>query len=231
MSGSEPVIRTQALTKTYGEGEAAQTVLKGIDLELPRGTFAALLGRSGSGKSTLLLILGTLMSPTGGRLEILGQDVLNLSESELVFFRNRHIGFVFQFHYLLPDLTSLENVMFPSAVSAGRETPAARKRATELLNRVGLSERINYRPTALSGGQKQRVAIARALMNRPAVILADEPTGNLDRESADQVMVLLNEINEEGGTSFLISTHDEQIARQCRSRIRLDDGRIVSSED
>lgn len=224
---TEPLIHARDLRKTYGTGETAQEVLKGVDLDLPPGSLTALIGRSGSGKSTLLLILGTLMAPSGGRLELLGRDVTALSEREVTEFRNRHIGFVFQFHHLLPDLTAEENVMFPTAVRMGRETRAARVRARELLERVGLSDRAQHRATALSGGQKQRVAIARALMNRPELVLADEPTGNLDRENADQVMALFREINSGDGTAFLISTHDEKIAARCRGEVHIDDGRIT----
>jgi lipoprotein-releasing system ATP-binding protein len=218
------------ITKTYGSGSAAQQVLKGIDLRLAPGSLVALQGRSGSGKSTLLSILGTLMQPTAGRYTMLGQDLLRADEHDLTAFRNRHIGFVFQFHHLLPELTARENVMFPAAVHAGRETGKARRRAGELLERVGLEDRMDFRATALSGGQKQRVAIARALMNTPELVLADEPTGNLDRESADQVMALLAEINDEDHTTFLISTHDEKVAEQCSEMIHLDDGRIVAGE-
>ncbi len=227
MIESDDFLVVEAITKTYGEGDAAQKVLKGIDLTLASGSLAALQGRSGSGKSTFLSILGTLMRPTAGDYRMLGQDLISASDRDLTEFRNRHIGFVFQFHHLLPELTALENVMFPAAVHAGRETGVARGRAAELLARVGLADRQDYRATALSGGQKQRVAIARALMNRPALVLADEPTGNLDRESADQVMELLTEINKEDHTTFLISTHDEKIASKCRELIQLDDGRIL----
>ncbi len=215
------------LVKTYGEGEAATRVLKGLDLTLEEGEFAALLGPSGSGKSTLLPILGTLMKPTSGEHHMLGEDLTIASDAELTEFRNRHIGFVFQFHHLLPDFTALENVMFPMAVRQGRETRAARERARELLVRVGLEERVDFLATELSGGQKQRVAIARALMNQPELVLADEPTGNLDRESAGQVMELLSEINENEKTTFLISTHDEKIAATCRRQINVVDGKVT----
>lgn len=231
MTGKDDFLVVEGLTKTYGSGDAAQEVLKGIDLRIARGSLAALQGRSGSGKSTFLSILGTLMQPTSGGYHMLGQDLLTVSERDLTEFRNRHIGFVFQFHHLLPDLTALENVMFPAAVHAGRETGKARRRAAHLLERVGLQDRMDFRATALSGGQKQRVAIARALMNTPDLVLADEPTGNLDRESADQAMELLAEINREDHTTFLISTHDEKIAEQCADLIHLDDGRIVSGDD
>jgi lipoprotein-releasing system ATP-binding protein len=191
------------------------------------GDMAALLGPSGSGKSTLLTILGTLMRPSSGRHTMLGADLTAADDQALTEFRNRHIGFVFQFHHLLPDFTALENVIFPAAVRAGRETAAARTRGRELLARVGLESRMDFLATRLSGGQKQRVAIARALMNQPELVLADEPTGNLDRESAQQVMELIGEINRNEGTAFLISTHDEKIAATCRRQIRVVDGKTL----
>ncbi len=221
---SSSLVSVNDLIKTYGEGDTATHVLKGLNLDLERGDLSALLGPSGSGKSTLLTILGTLMKPTSGRHEMLGEDLTSADDAELTEFRNRHIGFVFQFHHLLPDFTALENVVFPTAVHAGRETRAARERGRELLNRVGLGERMDYLATQLSGGQKQRVAIARALINRPELVLADEPTGNLDRESAEQVMELIGEINREEQTSFLISTHDEKIAASCRRQVLVRDG-------
>ncbi len=215
------------LVKTYGAGEAETRVLKGLDLSLQPGEMSALLGPSGSGKSTLLTILGTLMKPTSGQHRMLGQDLTKAGDRDLTEFRNQHIGFVFQFHHLLPDFTALENVIFPSAVQAGRETHAARERGRELLARVGLESRTNFLATKLSGGQKQRVAVARALMNQPELVLADEPTGNLDRESANQVMDLIGEINRNEKTTFLISTHDEKIAASCRRQVRVVDGRTV----
>ncbi|MFD2646864.1 ABC transporter ATP-binding protein [Devosia albogilva] len=220
------LLEVRDLVKTYGEGEAETRVLKGLDLALEEGEFAALLGPSGSGKSTLLTILGTLMKPTSGQHHMLGEDLTAASDRDLTEFRNRHIGFVFQFHHLLPDFTALENVMFPTAVRQGRETGAARERARELLVRVGLEDRMEFLATELSGGQKQRVAIARALMNQPELVLADEPTGNLDRESASQVMELLGEINQNEQTTFLISTHDEKIAASCRRQINVSDGKV-----
>lgn len=224
----EPLVSVTGLTKVFGEGEGAATVLHGIEMTLSRGEMVALLGPSGSGKSTLLTILGTLLRQTGGEHRMLGEDLSEASDAERTRFRNHNIGFVFQFHHLLPDLTAVENVMMPAASSAGRETAAMRSRAAELLDAVGLSDRREYRPAALSGGQRQRVAVARALMNEPPLVLADEPTGNLDRESADQVMALLEQINHDTGTCFLISTHDEQIAAHCPRHIALLDGRIVS---
>jgi lipoprotein-releasing system ATP-binding protein len=218
------LLEIRDLVKTYGEGEAETRVLRGLNLTLEEGELAALLGPSGSGKSTLLTILGTLMKPTSGTYMMLGEELTKASDRELTEFRNRHLGFVFQFHHLLPDFTALENVIFPTAVQQGRETAAAKERGRELLERVGLGHRIDYLSTSLSGGQKQRVAIARALMNRPELVLADEPTGNLDRESAEQVMDLIKEINENEKTTFLISTHDDKIADACKRQIRVKDG-------
>jgi len=215
------------LVKTFGTGEAATRVLRGLSLRLETGEMAALLGPSGSGKSTLLTILGTLMKPTSGSYTMLGQDLIAADDRELTEFRNRHIGFVFQFHNLLPDFSALENVIFPTAVREGRETTTARARGRELLVRMGLGDRIDFPSANLSGGQKQRVAVARALMNRPQLVLADEPTGNLDRVSAMQVMELIGEINREEGTTFLISTHDEKIAGLCRRQIVVGDGLVT----
>ena len=217
------------LTKRFGEGEAEVLVIKGIDLSMAAGEMAALLGPSGSGKSTLLTILGTLMRASGGTHDMLGVDLMQASEGQRTTFRSKHLGFVFQFHHLLPDLSALENVMMPAACAAGRETHAMRERAAELLDAVGLADRRDYRPSTMSGGQRQRVAVARALINNPVLVLADEPTGNLDRQSADHVMDLIRSINQTMATSFLISTHDEHIAGQCPRRIELLDGRIVRS--
>ena len=215
------------LVKTFGTGEAETRVLRGLDLELETGEMAALLGPSGSGKSTLLTILGTLMQPTSGSHTMLGVDLASAKDAALTTFRNLHIGFVFQFHNLLPDFTALENVIFPTAVREGRETQSARIRGRDLLTRMGLADRIDFPSANLSGGQKQRVAVARALMNRPELVLADEPTGNLDRESAMQVMDLIAEMNREEGTTFLISTHDEKIAALCRRQILVGDGKVT----
>ncbi len=221
------LLEVSDIVKTFGTGEAETRVLRGLSLTLEKGEMAALLGPSGSGKSTLLTILGTLMKPTSGQYAMLGQDLVAADDSALTVFRNRHIGFVFQFHNLLPDFTALENVIFPTAVREGRETPHARARGRDLLTRMGLADRIDFPAANLSGGQKQRVAVARALMNRPELVLADEPTGNLDRVSALQVMKLIGEINREEGTTFLISTHDEKIAGACRRQIIVGDGVVT----
>lgn len=215
------------LVKTFGTGDTATHVLRGLNLTLDKGEMAALLGPSGSGKSTLLTILGTLMQPTSGAHQMLGVDLIRATDSELTTFRNEHIGFVFQFHNLLPDFTALENVIFPTAIREGRETAAARARGADLLTRMGLAERIHFPSANLSGGQKQRVAVARALMNAPELVLADEPTGNLDRASALQVMELIAQINRDEGTTFLISTHDEKIAATCKRQIVVGDGVVT----
>lgn len=221
------LVQVTDLVKTFGSGEAETRVLRGLNLTLEAGEMAALLGPSGSGKSTLLTILGTLMQPTSGQHSMLGVDLTTATDAALTAFRNLHIGFVFQFHNLLPDFTALENVVFPSAIRAGRETAAARARGADLLSRMGLAERIHFPSANLSGGQKQRVAVARALMNAPELVLADEPTGNLDRASALQVMELIAQINRDEGTTFLISTHDEKIAATCARQIVVGDGLVT----
>jgi lipoprotein-releasing system ATP-binding protein len=223
------ILSVIGLIKNFGEGETQVHVLKDIDLSMEAGEMAALLGPSGSGKSTLLTILGTLMRASGGTHEMLGVDLMHASEAQRTEFRSKNLGFVFQFHHLLPDLSALENVMMPAACAAGHETGVMRQRASELLDAVGLSDRRNFRPAAMSGGQRQRVAVARALINNPTLVLADEPTGNLDRESADHVMDLIHTINQTMDSSFLISTHDEYIASRCQRRIELLDGRIIRS--
>jgi lipoprotein-releasing system ATP-binding protein len=225
----ESLLEVANVHQVFREKDFETPVLKGVSFTLERGEMVALLGPSGSGKSTLLTILGTLLTPTSGTLRMLGRELQSLPEKALSEFRNRHIGFIFQFHHLLPDFTALENVMFPNAGRVGRETPAARERARMLLERVGLADRMNYRATRLSGGQKQRVAIARALMNEPELVLADEPTGNLDRENADQAFALMTEIQRETGTTFLLSTHDRELAERCERRIYMRGGVVVSN--
>lgn len=225
---NEIVLKAQNIIKTFRNGDEETRVLKGIDLVLPKGRMIALQGASGSGKSTLLNILGLLMRPTSGELILLNQPLGGLSDAVLSGYRNRHLGFVFQYHNLLPDFTALENVAFPAAAPAGRLKREIRERSHMLLDRVGLSDRKAFLATRLSGGQKQRVAIARALINGPNLVLADEPTGNLDRKTSDQVMGLLKEINRQDRTTFLISTHDEHIAGFCDERIYIDDGVIAT---
>jgi lipoprotein-releasing system ATP-binding protein len=223
-----PVLDARGIGMTFNNGDELTEVLKGVDLTLNPGELAALLGASGSGKSTLLSIVGLLLRPTVGTITIAGERVDTLSEAQRALFRNRRLGFIFQFHHLLPDFTATENVAFPAAAPAGGISPEMRRRARDLLARVGLSDRMEFPATRLSGGQKQRVAIARALMNGPDLVLADEPTGSLDRASAEQVLDLMREVNQEDGATFLICTHDEHVAARCTRRISLSDGRVES---
>jgi lipoprotein-releasing system ATP-binding protein len=224
-----PLLEVRDIRKVFVDRDFQTPVLKGVNFTLQRGEMVAMLGPSGSGKSTLLSILGTLMRPTAGSLRMLGRELTTLPERELSDFRNQQIGFIFQYHHLLPDFTALENVLFPHAGRLWRETRAGRERAAMLLERVGLKDRMSYRATRLSGGQKQRVAIARALMNQPALVLADEPTGNLDRENADQAFALMTEIQRETGTTFLLSTHDRELAERCERRIYIEGGVVVDA--
>lgn len=223
------LLEARGVGMTFRNGDELTEVLKGVDLTLEHGELAALLGASGSGKSTLLSIVGLLLKPTAGTLSIAGQRVEGLPDLERAQFRNRRLGFIFQFHHLLPDFTATENVAFPAAAPAGAISPAMRRRARELLARVGLADRMDFPATRLSGGQKQRVAIARALMNKPELILADEPTGSLDRVAAEQVLDLMREVNREDKATFLICTHDEQVAARCTRRVTLKDGTVESS--
>jgi lipoprotein-releasing system ATP-binding protein len=222
-----PVVRLEAVRKDYGEFVVTHAV-DGVDFTLRAGEFTALMGPSGSGKSTLLNLIGLLDRPTAGRVVLGGTDTAGLDDNALTRRRARDIGFVFQFHHLLPSFTALENVMLPGMADRGRQDPRLRDRATELLRRVGLSDRLRHRSNALSGGQQQRVAIARALAMDPPLVLADEPTGNLDTGSADAVFALLREINRERGTAFLVVTHDRRMADRCDRIVELVDGRIVA---
>jgi len=222
----EPVIALDDVRKAYREGEISHEVLHGLTFQLDQGELVALVGPSGSGKSTLLQLMGALDRPTSGRILFQGTPIDRFKDAELTEIRNQRMGFIFQFHHLLPEFTALENVMMPYAAFHGRFTPQAEQRATELLGQVGLTDKMQARADRLSGGQKQRVAIARALMNKPLLVLADEPTGNLDRESGTLAFQLIQRINQETRTTFLICTHDASIARQCRRQIHLVDGRI-----
>ena len=224
------VLRLEGITRDFGEGEARTRVLRGIDFSLRRGEFAALMGPSGSRKSTLLHIMGLLDKPTGGRILLDGQDTGALDDDALTRYRGRTLGFVFQFHHLLPEFTSLENVLIPMAASRGRIEPAMRDRARALLERVGLAPRADNRATTLSGGQAQRVAIARSLAMEPKIVLADEPTGNLDTQTADEVFSLLREVNRDQRVTFLVVTHDRRLAERTDRIVELVDGRIVSDQ-
>ena len=220
------LLSARGVDKRFQNGDETTQVLKGIDLELQSGELVALVGASGSGKSTLLSILGLLLRPSAGEILVNGERIDDLPENKRAAFRNQKLGFIFQAHHLLPDFSALENVALPAAAPAGGVSKSIRTRSAELLRRVGLEDRMDFRATRLSGGQKQRVAIARSLINRPLLVLADEPTGNLDRESAEQVLSLMREMNRQDGVTFLICTHDEHVASQCSRRIVLVDGRV-----
>lgn len=221
-----PLVEARGLEKRYLDGPREVTVLRGLDLTVAPGERIAIVGASGIGKSTLLHVLGTLDTPSAGSYRFDGVDVLSRSEAELAAFRNREIGFIFQFHQLLPDFTALENTMFPALLA--RETPrAARQRAGALLERVGLAERVEHRPGEMSGGEQQRVAVARALMQRPRLLLADEPTGNLDPVTGAGVQRLILELNEEHGSALVVVTHNETLANALGRTLRMIDGRLV----
>jgi len=218
----------EAIRKAYNVGTPVETeVLHGIDLAIRPGEFVALMGPSGSGKSTLLNIIGLLDRPTSGRLSIAGEDTTRLSEASLTSLRGHTIGFVFQYHYLISAFTAHENVMMPMLVDHGRPDAAMEKRADELLDWVELGRWRNNRAMNMSGGQQQRVAIARALVMNPSLVLADEPTGNLDTVSADGVFELMRRFNKERGTTFLIVTHNHDLADRCDRIIEVVDGRIT----
>ena len=225
---AEPVLHLQGIRKAYGSADTEYEVLHGIDLRLERGEFAALIGPSGSGKSTLLNLIGLLDRPSAGRLVIDGEETSALDDTALTRLRGQRIGFVFQHHHLISAFTAEENVAMPQLVARGWPDAAMFARAGELLARVGLAERRRQLANRLSGGQQQRVEIARALMMAPALVLADEPTGNLDTHSADEVFALLREVNVQLGTSFLIVTHDLRLAQRCDRIIELIDGTIVA---
>jgi lipoprotein-releasing system ATP-binding protein len=221
-----PVLHLEGVSKDYGDAVVTR-VLRGIDLDIRRGELATLIGPSGSGKSTLLNLLGLLDRPTGGRIVVAGRDTADLDDEDLTRLRGETLGFVFQFHHLLPAFTALENVMLPAWAGEGYPSPAMRDRALGLLEAVGLADKAKRKPSALSGGEQQRVAIARALMREPILLLADEPSGNLDTGTADEVFALLARINAERGLTSLIVTHDPRVAARASRVIELVDGRIV----
>jgi lipoprotein-releasing system ATP-binding protein len=229
MAEAAPVLRLEQVRKSYNVGTPIEVeVLHGIDLALDHGEFAALIGPSGSGKSTLLHIVGLLERPTSGRVSVDGQEATGLDEAGVTALRGRALGFVFQFHHLIPAFTAVENVMMPMIIDAGRPDAQIREQALELLARVGLTDHAHKKPRALSGGQQQRVAIARALVRRPPLVLADEPTGNLDTRSADEAFALMREVNREQGVGFLLVTHDPRLAERCDRVVELLDGQVVS---
>jgi lipoprotein-releasing system ATP-binding protein len=223
----DPVLEVEAVVKEYG-GPVKTRALDGVSLTLASGSLAALIGPSGCGKSTLLNIVGLLDQPTSGRVMVGGQQTAGLDERALTTLRAHALGFVFQFHHLLPAFTALENVMLPAWGDRGMPTAQMRTDAEEMLRAVGLGDRLHYRANNLSGGQQQRVAIARALVRKPPLVLADEPTGNLDTASSDEVFALMRRFNREFGTTFLVVTHDPRIAASCDRIIEMVDGRIRS---
>ena len=216
------MIKAQNIHKSYGELE----VLKGISLSVKRGEVVSIVGQSGAGKTTLLQILGTLSAMDSGSLSIDGKEVSTLGDNALADFRNRHIGFVFQFHHLLPEFTALENVMLPALI-AGRSKREAEQEAANLLKMMNLADRTTHKPSALSGGEQQRVAIARAIVNHPALLLADEPSGNLDTKNRDEIHSLFFRLREELGQTTIIVTHDESLASMADRKITMCDGRIL----
>ncbi|TVP89330.1 MAG: ABC transporter ATP-binding protein [Thioalkalivibrio sp.] len=229
MSERETVLDARGVERRFREGSLDVSVLKGVDLRIGRGDQLAIVGASGSGKSTLLQLLGGLDLPTAGRVSILGQDWARLSDSRRGVMRNLHIGFVYQFHHLLPEFTALENVAIPLMIR-GETTRKARLEAIEWLRRVDLADRRDHKPSELSGGERQRVAIARAMVTQPAVILADEPTGNLDRERAQRVFGLLKAMNEANGSALALVTHDPELAERMDRTVRIVDGVLSEAE-
>lgn len=225
---TKPLLQGQQLSKVYDDGSGQVTVLDAVDFSVAPAEMVAIVGASGSGKSTLMHLLAGLDRPTQGKVLFNGEDITGWSASKLAQWRNQNLGFVYQFHHLLPEFNALENVAMPLLIS-GCDKATVSRRATELLRRVGLEQRMHHRPAQLSGGERQRVAIARAFANQPKLIIADEPTGNLDGETAESVYQLMLELNREQQTAFIIVTHDEHLAAQLQRTERLQRGHLQGS--
>lgn len=223
------LLQCHNVCKTYREGSFDTQVLKGVSFDLKKGELASIIGSSGSGKSTLLHILGALDDPTEGHVTFLDQDLSKLSSNKQAKLRNQHLGFVYQFHHLLSDFSAVENVAMPLLIG-GTKVTAAKQAATALLDKVGLSHRLDHRPSELSGGERQRVAIARALVNNPSLVLADEPTGNLDHKTALSIYDLMRELNQESQTAFLVVTHDGELAAKMDRQLHMQDGLLLNVE-
>ena len=225
MPQTDNIIEIRGLEKVYGDGVEVKA-LDGLDLDVKKGEFLSIVGPSGSGKSTLLHMIGILDTPTKGTILIDGQDVTSMDDRQRSSARNKLLGFIFQYHHLLPDFTALENVMMPLLI-AGKKKDEATREAEKLLNEVGLKDRLHHFPGQLSGGQNQRVAVARALINKPKIVIGDEPTGNLDSHSSDKVYELLRKLNREFDQTFILVTHDENMARKTDRIVRIVDGKIT----
>jgi|TARA_B110000240_G_scaffold96777_1_gene109576 lipoprotein-releasing system ATP-binding protein len=223
MTENSTVVTCEQLEKTYSQGPQLVQVLQGVNLQVGRGERIAIVGSSGSGKTTLLNLLGGLDLPTGGRVTIAGKDLAQVDETERGILRNKHLGFVYQFHHLLGEFSALENVCMPLLIGNLSMTEAA-ERARVMLEKVGLDSRLQHKPSELSGGERQRVAIARALVTEPSCVLLDEPTGNLDRNTANEIHALMNYLNEKLEISFIVVTHDELLASSLERRLLLADG-------